>query len=64
MVKTDTKNAFKNASPPVPTGLCLFCFEWNGQFYCDKCLPFETFSKPFSGWHTINKDATYDTHAG
>ena len=73
MVKTDTKNAFKNASSPVPTGLCLFCFEWNGQFYFDKCLPmgFHLHTKssrhsvqPFSGWHTINTDATYDTHAG
>ena len=25
----------------VPRGLCLFCFEWNGQFCFVECLPME-----------------------
>ena len=63
MAKTDIKKAFR-VVPLCPEDYCLFCFEWNGQFCIDKCLPMGVHLHAkssrhsvqlFSGWHTINK---------
>ena len=36
MAKTDIKKAFRIV-PLCPEDYCLFYYEWNGQFYFDKC---------------------------